>query len=115
MIQAQIPRVPKNLDAFREARTGLFKKPKIVLLAMTKVRLQDPTIRLVDDDLRFDRMPFFLPRVMFSLFFLGRCMGLSLASTTTTSMSGFSKHTFLFGSRNTFDWIKTPSIQTQFL
>lgn len=80
---------------------------------ITEVGLQYLKIMLVDNYLGFDGVLLFLARVPVFLLFLGLCIGDSLASTTTTSMSRLEMNSFLLGSLNSFDCIKISSIHTQ--
>ena len=45
----------------------------------------DPAARLIHKNLGFQRVPLFLTRIAASLLFLGRSMGVSVTSTSTTS------------------------------
>ena len=83
---------------------------KIVFCAVAKVRLQYFSRPRFYDDLRFERVAFFLSGVVFSLLFLGLSIADSLTSTITASMSGLSYDSFLFGNLNSFDRTKISSI-----
>jgi len=85
-----------------------------MFFTIAEVGFQYFQISFVYDYLRLEGVPLFLSRVVFSLLFFGLWIGLSLASTTTVSIHALFTNSFLFGSLNSFDFIKISSIQTQF-
>ena len=68
----------------KRQRTG-FKQGKVMHAAGTKGGSYNAIVGLLDYHLRFMRVSLFLAAVVAPLLFLGRCTGISVASTTTTS------------------------------
>ncbi len=67
--------------------TGFFEQPEIVLLPISKGQTNDLSIFEVYQHLCFQGMTLFLSGIIPLLFFWGRSIGDSVASTRTTSYS----------------------------
>ncbi len=88
----------------------IFKKFEIVLFTVTEFCANNALCCFTYNYLRFYRMSFFLTGVILPLFFLGRCIGLSEASTRITSIGkSLFKSSFLPGSENFPHRIKVSS------
>jgi hypothetical protein len=75
-------------------------KPEIMAGTLGVCRANNFLACFVYNQLRFDGVPLFLARIPLPLFFLGRSTGLSVTSTSITSISVFSSKAFLPGSLN---------------
>lgn len=82
---ALIASISHDLSVGMNLGAGFLKQPKIMASAAAKSRGNNLACCGVDHNLTFQRVAFFLPRVKASLFFRGRSIGVSVASTSTTS------------------------------
>ena len=71
-LQPLISRISKNPYLLSDKQLGFFKELEVMLLSGAESRRKYFQILRVDDDLRFERVAFFLPRIVPPLFFLGR-------------------------------------------
>jgi hypothetical protein len=80
-----IAAVAQTLGRLVEPNPAALEEPE-VMLPSTPVRRADHSPGLaIDHELRLERVPLLLAAVAAPLFFWGRSIGVSLASTTTTS------------------------------
>ena len=104
LLQALITGIAKYANVFGNLKSGLFEHREIVRFPISLSSANDPTSRLVNDNLRFYRVPLFLARIISALFFFGRSIGVSVTSTMTNSkVFSLSRNTFLPGS---FKWLQ---------
>ena len=82
---ALVAGVGQQLDALCQRQAGVFEEGKVVRFAFGDRHAHDAVGEVVDHELAFLGVGFFLAGVEAALFFLGRSMRCSLASTTTTS------------------------------
>lgn len=101
--QPLITTIRQTFNLFRQLSLAVFVKRKIVSRSLRKSRVNNPFGFQTSPNLSFYRMPFFLARIISLLFFLGRSIGLSTTSTTTTSMSVSKSGRRLSGTENSFD------------
>jgi len=85
--QAKIAQVAHTLSMGRHRRAAALEKLEVVRAACGKGSRKDTFGVGIDHELGFLRVAFLLATVMPTLFFLGRSMGCSVASTKTTSMA----------------------------
>ena len=109
--QALITAVSQTLDLLAQIQSTLFEQLEIVRFAACLPRADDAPRLLVNDDLRLYRMSLFLPRIISSLFFFGRSITVSVASTTMISNRfSFPCKTFLPGNLKSGQRLKISSI-----
>ena len=102
--------VPHTERVCGQSRAVCFEQRQIVDSSGAKGSRQDFSAGQVCQDLGFYRVTFLFPTVVISLLFLGRSIGDSLASTTTTSKTVFvSVRDFLPGRVNLPDCIRAFS------
>src|SRR5262245_43002705 len=83
LLQALIPAVAQTLGRFVEPDLAALEEPEIMLPSATLRRADHLQGLPVDHELRLERVPLLLAAVAAPLFFWGRSIGISLASTTT--------------------------------
>lgn len=83
-INALVATVGQTTGGFKQRQTALFEESKVVGFAQTKSRAKQTLVLGSHNQLRFARVALFLAAVATALFFWGRSMGVSVASTITT-------------------------------
>ena len=110
MMDAQITRIRQAADMLCQAASAVLKQRKVMLAALGKGGRENSLRFLVHNHLRFLCMSLLFSAVVSTLLFLGRSIGCSVASISTTSIKvslGFND--FLPGSRNSPDFINASS------
>lgn len=85
LLQALIARIYKNLCLWTEADPRFSKQTKVVTFPVRKTGTNDLFTLWVYNQLTFEGVPFLFAGIEVFLFFLGRSIGVSVASTKTTS------------------------------
>jgi hypothetical protein len=99
-LQALIAGIAQQMNACSNLAARLFEDGKVMRLARSVSGTNDFARPAVDDHLRLDGVPLTLARIVPPLFFFGRSIGVSVASTTTTSIRlSLPRNCFLPGSR----------------
>jgi len=83
-VDALIAGVSQKNDLGQDRQTAAFEKDKVVGFSCTGCYTYNLLFHRVDHDLSFLGMALFLARIAAALFFWGRSMRCSLASTTIT-------------------------------
>lgn len=86
-IHALIAGIAQEFNRGSQSQTALLEQGKVVSFACTGLDAENPLTILVNHDLSFLGMAFLLTRVEPTLFFWGRSIRCSLASTTITMRS----------------------------
>src|SRR5438067_6683320 len=98
LAQTLIAGVAQQTNAGGDFTTRLFEEGEVMRSARPVCRTNDGTRPAVDDHLRLDGVPLLLARIVPPLFFFGRSIGVSVASTTMTSIwLSLSRRCFLPG------------------
>ena len=85
VLDALVARVGQDYDPGGEAKFALFEERKIVVAPFGKSGAKDFAVLLVNHDLGFEVVLLLFGRIVGSLFFWGRSILVSVASTMTTS------------------------------
>ena len=86
-VQSFVAAVRQAAGRLQQGQSALFKQGEVVGFARAKSRRHQRFIAFSHDDLRFARVPFLFTAIVPPLFFWGRSMGVSVASTTITCHS----------------------------
>ncbi len=86
-VKSQIPSIRFQQGTWQNMSMGFLKQPEIVLLPIGKSQADDLSVFEVYQHLCFQGMTLFLPGIVPPLFFWGRSIGDSVASTRITSYS----------------------------
>ena len=87
--QALHPRRKVDAAALGSVALTDLKQTQVVYPAAATDHAQDPPALVLDDQLRFQGVAFLFAAVVAPLLFLGRSIGISVTSTTTTSSCTF--------------------------
>ncbi len=113
LLQALITGISEQTNVFGNRQRALFKHRKIVRFPVSLGCANNSARRLVNDHLRFYRVPFFLARIVSLLFFFGRSIGVSVTSTITNSkLFSLSRKAFLPGNFKSLQFLSRFSILT---
>ena len=85
-VQSLVVLVGDKQNAVKQAHAAAFEKLEVMHGAGRFVRAEDFAALPVDQDLILDGMAFLLAGIRFLLFFSGRSVGHSVASTMTTAI-----------------------------
>ena len=111
LFQTLITGIAQAFNRLAQTQSALFEQFKIVCFAFCLARANDLSRFLVNDHLRFYRVPLTLARIVSALFFFGRSMTVSVASTTIISNKfSLSCKTFLPGNLKSGHFFKISSI-----
>ena len=80
VLQAKIAGIRDRLGLRRQPDLGVLKKMEVMAAALPVSGADDPAGRFIDDYLRLERVALFLAGVEPALLFLGRSIGVSVAS-----------------------------------
>jgi hypothetical protein len=105
----QIPTITQHFQTSTALTLTAFEQLEIMLASFTLCRRNDLQAARIHDHLTFERVSFLLTAVELTLLFLGRSIGDSATSTTTTSRLTSSRKARLLGKLNKPDAIKASS------
>lgn len=107
---AQITRISQAADLLRQVAATVFEQGEVMLAALRKGCSKNHLGFLVHNQLRFLGVSLLLSAVVPALLFLGRSIGCSVASTSTTSINvSLRWRAFRPGNRNSPDFINAFS------
>ncbi len=86
-VHALVAGIAQQFDGWRQSETAALKQSKVMGFARAGVDTENPLAVVVDHDLSFLGVAFLFAGVEPALFFWGRSMRCSLASTTITVRS----------------------------
>src|SRR5215203_543339 len=111
LFQTLITGIAQAFNLFPQSQPALFEKFKIVRFAFRLTGAKNLPRLFINHDLRLYRVPLFLARIISALFFFGRSIIVSVASTTITSkIFPLVCKTFLPGKRKSGQRLRISSI-----
>ena len=110
-INSGIARIQNSLNSFGNMYSAFLENPKIMHVSLRNGKTDDIQGFRIYDQLNLQRVSFFLPGVVTLLFFWGRSISHSVASTKTTSISKSSINAFLDGRLNLLLFMRDSSAQ----
>ena len=113
VVQALIPRIGKYTSFFGDRKSALLEQLEIARFPARLLCANDAGRLLVNHDLRFDCVPLAFSAVISALFFFGRSISVSVASTITNSKRfSLACSRFLPGGFNSRQFLSKFSILT---
>ena len=85
LLQSKIAAVGKDLCLRMNPHPRHFEQSEVMASTLAMRQTDDPSSRLLDKNLGFQRVSLLLARVATALLFWGRSTGVSVTSTNTTS------------------------------